>query len=110
MGTLNEADVIAHDDDLTAARKLIEAQLPEAVGLWSRALADHAEPGITEGWIHEVGAVELGRRHATALAVVAGAGTAEAKLASAAAEAGTARPEAVAAAAPWIARTLGERA
>ena len=110
MVTLNEADLIAHDDDLATARRLIEARLPEAVGLWSRTLADHAEQGITHGWIHEVGSVELGPRHAAALAVVAGAGTAEAMLAASAAEAGTARPEAVAAAAPWIARTLGEEA
>lgn len=110
MGTLNDADVIAHDTDLATASRMIEDQLPEAVGLWSRALADRAEQGVTHGWIHEVGAVELGPRHATALAVVAGAGTAEAKLAASAAETGSARPEAVAAAEPWIARTLGERA
>ena len=110
MVTLNEADVIAHDDDLATARRLIEARLPEAVGLWSRALADHAEQGITHGWVHDVGAVELGPRHAAALAVVAGAGTAEAMLAASAAEAGTARLEAEEAAAPWIARALGEEA
>lgn len=110
MGTLNDADVIAHDDDLATARRLIEDRLPEAVGLWSRALADRAESGVTHGWIHDVGAVELGPRFATAVAVVAGAGTAEAKLAAAAAKAGAARPEAGAAAAPWIAVTLGERA
>lgn len=110
MVTLNEADLIAHDDDLATARRLIEARLPEAVGLWARALADRAEPGLTHGWIHNVGAVELGPRFAAAVAVVAGAGTAEAMLAASAAEAGGARLEAEGAAAPWIARTLGEEA
>lgn len=110
MVTLNAADVIAHDDDLATAQRLIEARLPEAIGLWAHALEDRAEPGLTHGWIHDVGAVELGPRHAAALAVVAGAGTAEAMLAASAAEAGAARPEAVAAAAPWTARTLGEEA
>lgn len=110
MVTLNAADVIAHDDDLATAQRLIETRVPEAIGLWARALTDHAEPGLTHGWIHAVGAVELGPRFAAAVAVVAGAGTAEAMLAASAAEAGTARPEAEEAATPWIARTLGEGA
>lgn len=110
MVTLNEADVIAHDDDLATAQRLIEARVPEAIGLWAHALAGRAEPGLTHGWIHNVGAVELGPRFAAAVAVVAGAGTAEAMLAASAAEAGGARLEDEEAAATWIARALGEEA
>ena len=75
-----------------------------------RSQADHAEPGLTHGWVHNVGAVELWPKFAAAVAAVAGAGTAEAMLAASAAEAGTARPEAEEAAAPWVTRTLREEA